>query len=312
MTIAYVFPGQGSQKVGMCKDLFDEYQLVRDMFKEVNDILGKNLSQIIFEGPIDSLTLTENTQPALMLCSVAVARVLEKISNKKIQETGKFIAGHSLGEFSALTTANSLALADTAKILQIRGQAMQNAVATGKGAMFALLGANYDKATEICNLASKFGICEIANDNSVGQLVLSGEANAIEEAIKISSSQGFKAIKLNVSAPFHCSMMIPAQQELKQALSNIEIKQPRLTLIANVTANIENNPNEIRNNLVTQVTATVRWTESVNKMIELGVTHFVEVGPGKVLSGLIKRINPNVQITSLQTLEDLNNYVTVC
>lgn len=311
MTIAYVFPGQGSQKVGMCKDLFDEYQFVRDMFKEVDDTLGKNLSQIIFDGPIDSLTLTENTQPALMLCSVAVARVLEKISNKKIQETGKFIAGHSLGEFSALTAANSLALADTAKILQIRGKAMQHAVATGKGAMFALLGANYDKAAEICNLVSKLGICEIANDNSVGQLVLSGEANAIEEAIKISSSQGFKAIKLNVSAPFHCSMMIPAQQELKQALSSIEIKQPSLSLIANVTANIENSPNEIRNNLVTQVTATVRWTESVNKMIELGVTHFVEVGPSKVLSGLIKRINPNVQITSLQTLEDLNNYVTV-
>ncbi len=309
MTIAYIFPGQGSQKVGMSKDLYDEFSFVREMFQEVDDTLRQNLSKIIFEGPAEELTMTENTQPALMLCSVATARVLEHATGKAISETGKYIAGHSLGEFSALTAANSISLRDAANILKIRGQAMQEAVPQGKGTMFALLGSDKETANEICQSITK-GICEIANDNSIGQLVLSGTNDAIDKAIELSKEKGLKAIKLNVSAPFHCSMMKPAQEKLASYIDRINFNKPSLDLIANVTANSENNPDKIKANLITQVTGTVRWTESIQKMIKLGVTEFIEVGPGKVLSGLIKRIDKDVETKSLQSLEDINNYVT--
>ena len=309
MTIAYIFPGQGSQKVGMAKDLYDEFSFVKEMFQEVDETLKQNLSKIIFEGPSEELTLTENTQPALMLCSVATARVLEHATEKDLSEAGSYIAGHSLGEFSALTAAKSISLADAARILKIRGQAMQQAVPQGMGAMFALLGSDKETAIEICQSVQE-GVCEIANDNSIGQLVLSGTAEAIDQAIQISKEKGLKAIKLNVSAPFHCSLMKPAQEKLASYITNIKFNKPTINLIANVTALSENDPEKIKNNLITQVTGTVRWTESVQEMLKLGATEFVEVGPGKVLSGLIKRIDKKAKAQSIQNLEDVNNYVT--
>lgn len=310
MTIAYIFPGQGSQKIGMAQDLYKEFDFIRSMFHEADGELNQNLTEIILKGPEELLTQTENTQPALMLASLAGVKALEHISNKKLADTGSFIAGHSLGEFSALTAGESISIQDCAKLLKIRGKAMQEAVPHGKGSMFALLGADQDIAKEICLQSSTDGICEIANDNTVGQLVLSGEVPAIEKAMEIAAEKKLKAIKLNVSAPFHCSMMKPAQTKLAIALNEINISRPSLNLIANVTADIETSPENIKKNLITQVTATVRWTQSIQKMIELGVTEFVEIGPGKVLSGLIKRINRDVKATSLQNLEDIYSFAS--
>lgn len=310
MSIAYIFPGQGSQKVGMCKDIYEEYKFVRDLFGEAENALGKNITKIMFEGPEESLTKTENTQPALMLCSVAIARVIEKLSGKKLSDYGQFAAGHSLGEFSALTTMNSISLYDSAKLLQLRGRAMQNAVPEGKGAMFALLGANKNDAENICSDTKKIGVCEIANDNSVGQLVLSGEAKAIDYAIQLASENGFKAIKLKVSAPFHCSLMKPAQERLAEGLKSIEIKKPEIRIISNITAEVETIPENIKANLINQVTGTVRWTESVKRMVSYGVTNFIEIGPGRVLSGLIKRIDGHIETTSVQSIEDIHKLVT--
>lgn len=310
MSLAYIFPGQGSQKVGMGKTLYDEYKFVREMFHEVDDALEMKLSEIIFNGPEEKLTMTENTQPALLLCSVAVARVLEHITGKKLANTGTFVAGHSLGEFSALTAADSLNLNEAAKLVRLRGIAMQQAVPKNQGTMFALLGAERKTADEICSEVAKYGVCEIANDNSIGQLVLSGNVDAIDKAIKFSTEKGLRAIKLNVSAPFHCSLMHPAQEKLAEALDKVKINKPSLELVANVKADVETEPEQIKQNLITQVTSTVRWTESIQKMIDLGVTHFVELGPGKVLSGLTKRINKDVQATSLQTLDELHNFAS--
>ncbi|MEQ9115351.1 MAG: ACP S-malonyltransferase [Rickettsiales bacterium] len=310
MTTAYIFPGQGSQKMGMCKDIYEEYNHVKELFNTVDEALRFKLSKIIFEGPEEKLTQTENTQPALMLCSLAIAKTIEHLSNRQLSDTGQFAAGHSLGEFSALTVTNGLSITDSAKLLQLRGQAMQKAVPKGEGAMFALLGANFEIAQKICQSVKNHGVCEIANDNSVGQLVLSGNEIAINAAIDLAKEKGFKAIKLKVSAPFHCSLMKPAQQKLKEALKNISINKPTIRIISNVTADKESLPDSIKDNLVKQVTATVRWTESVRKMIEYGVDRFVEIGPGSVLSGLIKRIDSNVKTVSVQSIEDIHKLVT--
>jgi len=308
MKLACIFPGQGSQSVGMCKDLYESSVVAKEIFQEVDEALQQNLSKIIFEGPSEDLTMTSNTQPALMVCSIAILRVLEKEFGKKIQEFCSYVAGHSLGEFTALTAAGSISLSDCARILRIRGQAMQDAVPFGKGAMFALLGADINAAKEIATEANAHGICQIANDNSPGQQVLSGDANAIDAAIAIASSKGYKAIKLNVSAPFHSKLMEPAQQKLHEALDAIEILNPSVPLIANISAGIIETKN-IKENLVEQVTGMVRWNESMLKLKELSVTNIAEIGPGKVYTNLLKRIDPTMLAISVNNLETINHLI---
>jgi [acyl-carrier-protein] S-malonyltransferase len=308
MKIACVFPGQGSQKVGMCKELYDSSQVAKEVFQEVDEALDQNLSKIIFEGNSEDLTLTSNTQPALMVCSIAILRVLEKEFGKDLQEFCHYVAGHSLGEFTALTAAKSISLKDCAKILRIRGQAMQDAVPLGKGAMFALLGANIDIAQEIAKEAESSGICQVANDNSPAQQVLSGEAQAIDKAIEIASKKGYKAIKLNVSAPFHSALMSPAQEKLQRALENIEISKPSVELIANVTADIIKHE-DIKDSLIKQVTGMVKWNDSMAKLKTLSVGTVAEVGPGKVYTNLLKRINTSIAATSVNDLESINHFI---
>ncbi|MCH9753334.1 MAG: ACP S-malonyltransferase [Alphaproteobacteria bacterium] len=308
MKIACVFPGQGSQKVGMCKELYDNSSVAKEIFEEVDEALGQNLSKIIFDGPSDDLTLTANTQPALMVTSIAILRTLEKEFGKQIHEFCDYVAGHSLGEFTALTATGSIKLSDCAKILRIRGQAMQDAVPFGKGAMFALLGANIDIAQDIAKEASTVGICQVANDNAPAQQVLSGEAEAIDKAIEIASAKGYKAIKLNVSAPFHSDMMKPAQEKLGEALENIEISKPRVDLIANVTADIIAHA-DIKNSLITQVTGMVRWNDSMAKLKELSVDTVAELGPGKVYTNLLKRIDTSMAASAVNDIESINHFI---
>lgn len=308
MKIACVFPGQGSQKVGMCKELCDSSSIAKETFQEVDEALDQNLSKIIFEGPDSDLTLTSNTQPALMVSSIAILRVLEKEFGKDLSEFCDYVAGHSLGEFTALTAARSIRLSDCAKILRIRGQAMQDAVPLGKGAMFALLGANIAIAQEIAKEAGATGICQVANDNSPAQQVLSGEAKAIDKAIEIASAKGYKAIKLNVSAPFHSNLMGPAQEKLQHALENIEISKPSVKLIANITAGIIEHK-DIKDSLIKQVTGMVKWNESMAKLKELSVSTVAEVGPGKVYTNLLKRIDTSMAAISINDIESINHFI---
>lgn len=308
MKLACVFPGQGSQKVGMCKDLYENFAIAKETFQEVDDALNEKLSHTIFEGPAETLTETANTQPALMVCSIALVRVLEKEAGKKLKDICDYVAGHSLGEFTALTAANSINIRDCAKILRIRGQAMQEAVPVGKGAMFALLGANIDTAKEIAEEASTAGPCQVANYNSAEQQVLSGEATAIDKAIEIASEKGFKAIKLNVSAPFHSTLMAPAQNKLKEALDRTEIKTPEISLIANLSADVISKE-DIKQNLINQVTGMVRWHESMLKLQDLGITKLAEIGPGKVYTNLAKRIIPEVPAFALNSHESIAEFL---
>ena len=292
----------------MCKELYDNSSVAKEIFEEVDEALGQNLSKIIFDGPSDDLTLTANTQPALMVTSIAILRTLEKEFGKQIHEFCDYVAGHSLGEFTALTATGSIKLSDCAKILRIRGQAMQDAVPFGKGAMFALLGANIDIAQDIAKEASTVGICQVANDNAPAQQVLSGEAEAIDKAIEIASAKGYKAIKLNVSAPFHSDMMKPAQEKLGEALENIEISKPRVDLIANVTADIIAHA-DIKNSLITQVTGMVRWNDSMAKLKELSVDTVAELGPGKVYTNLLKRIDTSMAASAVNDIESINHFI---
>jgi [acyl-carrier-protein] S-malonyltransferase len=308
MKLACIFPGQGSQKVGMCKDLYKNFAIAKETFQEVDDALSEKLSHTIFEGPTETLTETANTQPALMVCSIAILRVLEKEAEKKLKDMCDYVAGHSLGEFTALTAANSIGLSDCAKILRIRGKAMQEAVPVGKGAMFALLGANIDTAKEIAKEASTAGPCQVANYNSAEQQVLSGEASAIDRAIEISSGKGFKAIKLNVSAPFHSTLMAPAQHKLKEVLETTNIKKPDIPLIANLSANFIDH-SDIKQNLIDQVTGMVRWHESMLKLEEFEVTKMAEIGPGKVYTNLAKRIVPNISGSALNSHEAITEFL---
>lgn len=307
MTIAFTFPGQGSQQVGMGADLAQGYETARRVFEEVDEALGQNLSQIIWEGPADTLMLTENAQPALMAVSVAAARVLEQDKGISLTDKVKFIAGHSLGEYSALTVAGSLDLADTARLLKIRGLAMQAAVPVGEGAMAALLGIEMDDARKLAQAAAQGDVCQTANDNAPGQVVISGATAAIERAIEMASEFGARrAVLLPVSAPFHCALMQPAADAMAKALGDVEIRAPVVPLIANVVAGEVSDPEEIRNHLVEQVTGLVRWRESVLYMTGCGVTTLYEIGAGRVLSGLARRIERSLETIPVGTGEEID------
>jgi [acyl-carrier-protein] S-malonyltransferase len=313
MSQAFVFPGQGSQAVGMGKALADAYPQARAVFAEVDDTLSQKLSVLMFEGPEAELTLTANTQPALMAVSLAVLRVLEAEAGLDLARDAAFVAGHSLGEYSALAAAGSLSLADTARLLRQRGSAMQEAVPVGTGAMAALLGLDYETGVAVAAQAMEElghgAVCQIANDNGGGQVVASGSKAGVERAMEIAKTKGAKrAILLPVSAPFHCALMQPAADVMAQALEKVAIKPPKVPLIANVLAAPVGDPNEIRRLLVAQVTGTVRWRESVAFMAAKGTELFVECGSGKVLTGLLKRIADKATGLSIGTPADIDAF----
>lgn len=291
MTAAFTFPGQGSQTVGMGKALADAFPAARAVFEEVDAALGEKLSAIIWEGPGETLQLTENAQPALMAVSLATLRVLEAEAGISVAKDAAFVAGHSLGEYSALAAAGSFSISDTARLLRTRGLAMQKAVPVGVGAMAALLGLDYETAVAVAEEAAQGDVCQAANDNGGGQVVVSGDKAAVERATEIAKGKGAKrAMLLPVSAPFHCRLMQPAADVMAKALSEVSVNRPAVPLVSNVLAAPISDPEEIRKRLVEQVTGTVRWRESVAYMASQGVTHFLEIGAGKVLSGLVKRI----------------------
>jgi [acyl-carrier-protein] S-malonyltransferase len=291
MATAFVFPGQGSQAVGMGKALADEFAVARAVFDEVDDALGERLSTLMWDGPADALTLTENTQPALLAVSLATLRVLEAEAGVDLARDATFVAGHSLGEYSALAAARSLTIAETARLVRVRGRAMQKAVPVGVGAMAALIGLDFEQAAAVAADAAQGQVCQAANDNGGGQVVVSGDKAAVERAVEIAKSRGSKrAMLLPVSAPFHCALMQPAADAMKDALAVATVKPPVVPVVANVLALPITDPAEIVRRLIEQVTGTVRWRESITHMASQGVTTFYELGAGKVLSGLVKRI----------------------
>ncbi|MDB5492150.1 MAG: fabD [Micavibrio sp.] len=307
MTRAFIFPGQGSQTPGMGKDLAEAFPEARHVFEEVDDALDQKLAKIVFEGPDSDLNLTENTQPALMAVSMAVMRVLEKQGNLDLSKSAAFVAGHSLGEYAALTAAGSFDIATTAKLLKLRGQSMQKAVPVGIGAMAAILGLDFEDVKAIAATASAAEIVSAANDNSPGQVVISGHRAAVEAAMALATEKGAKrALLLPVSAPFHCSLMQPAADVMAEALAAIDIKAPVIPVVANVTASAVTDPAQIRDLLVKQVTGVVRWRESVTWMKEQGVTEMIEIGAGKVLAGLVKRIESDVATSSVGTAAQID------
>jgi [acyl-carrier-protein] S-malonyltransferase len=309
MSVAFVFPGQGSQAVGMGKALAKAFAPARQVFEEVDAALSERLSDIIWNGPAETLTLTENAQPALMAVSLAAMRVLEAEAGLDLKRDAAFVAGHSLGEYSALAAAQSLSLADAARLLRIRGRAMQKAVPVGAGAMAALIGLDLGDVKVIATEAADAGICAAANDNGGGQVVLSGEKGAVERAVEIAKVRGAKrAMLLPVSAPFHCPLMQPAADAMAEALSSVAVKPPQVPLVANVLAQPISDPATIVKNLVEQVTGTVRWRESVLFMAQAGVTSFYEIGAGRVLAGLIKRIADAATTASIGTPDDVARF----
>lgn len=310
MTLALLFPGQGSQSVGMGAALADAFASAREVYAEIDEALGQKLSVLMREGPEDQLTLTENAQPALMAVSLAAARVLKVEFGVDVSRAG-FVAGHSLGEYSALCAAGSITLADTARLLKLRGQAMQRAVPVGRGAMASLIGPKTDLALAEAAAAagSEVGVCVVANDNNAGNIVISGDKAAVDRAIEKAKELGARAIPLNVSAPFHCPLMQPAADEMATALASATIVAPSVAVVANVTARPERDPEVLRRLLVEQVTGRVRWRESMEWMAgEGGVTRFAEIGSGKVLAGMSKRIAPDAESLSLNTPEDLEAF----
>jgi [acyl-carrier-protein] S-malonyltransferase len=306
MAAAFVFPGQGSQAVGMGKALAEAFPQARAVFDEVDAALSEKLTGIMWEGPADRLTLTENAQPALMAVSLAAMRVLEAEAGVDLSRDAKFVAGHSLGEYSALAVAGALTISDTAKLLRIRGRAMQQAVPVGTGAMAALLGMELDAATAVAAEAAQGEICQAANDNGGGQVVVSGNKAAVERAVEIAKAKGARrAMMLLVSAPFHCALMQPAADAMAEALAKTNVKTPVVPVVANVLARPISDPAEIVRRLVEQVTATVRWRECVAAMAGGGVTTFYEIGSGKVLTGLLKRIAEGASGTAIGTPDDV-------
>jgi [acyl-carrier-protein] S-malonyltransferase len=311
MTVAFVFPGQGSQAVGMGKALAEAFAPARQVFDEVDAALGERLSDIMWDGPADTLTLTENAQPALMAVSLAALRVLEQEAGVQVARDVAFVAGHSLGEYSALAAAKAFTIGDAARLLRIRGRAMQKAVPVGVGAMAALIGVELDDAKAIAGEAAGTGICATANDNGGGQVVLSGEKSAVERAVEVAKARGVKrAMMLTVSAPFHCPLMQPAADIMAEALAKVAVKPPVVPLVANVLARPITEPGDIVRSLVEQVTGTVRWRESVQFMAQAGVTSFYEIGAGKVLIGLIKRIADGATMAAVGAPDDIARFKT--
>jgi len=306
MTRAFVFPGQGSQAVGMGRELAAAFPAARHLFEEVDDALGQHLSRLMFEGPSEALTLTENAQPALMAVSLAVVRVLRQEGGIDLAKACAFVAGHSLGEYSALAAAGAFDVPTAARLLRTRGRAMQEAVPVGEGGMAALIGVDIEAARTITEEASAVGVCETANDNAPGQVVVSGVLAAVERAVAIAGEKGArKCVMLPVSAPFHCSLLAPAAAVMREALEAVEIAAPVVPLVANVTAEPVQDADGIRRLLVEQVTSTVRWRESVLAMKERGVDTLVEVGAGKVLTGLARRIERDLAATAVGTPEEI-------
>jgi [acyl-carrier-protein] S-malonyltransferase len=311
MNNAFIFPGQGSQKIGMGKDLYDSFAEAREVFDEVDDALSLKLSHIIFDGGEDKLKLTINTQPALMCMSFAIVRVIEKMLDKSLSKIGKFTAGHSLGEYSALVSSGSIKLSDAAKILRLRGEFMQSAVPVNIGAMAALIGVDIDIIDKIrSNYLDSNEILDIGNDNSPGQIVISGHNTAVDKVVADYKSLGIRrAIKLPVSAPFHCCLMQKAAEDIEGHINELNVLSPKMILINNVDAIPITDPIKIKESLIKQMTKTVRWRESIQNMCDLGSSYFIELGAGNVLSGLVKRINRNVESISIQNINDIENFV---
>jgi [acyl-carrier-protein] S-malonyltransferase len=309
MAVAFVFPGQGSQAVGMGKALADAFPAAKQVFDEVDAALGEPLSKTMWEGPAETLTLTENTQPALLAHSLAVMRVLEAEAGVDLKRDAAFVAGHSLGEYSALAAAGAFTLADAARLVRIRGRAMQKAVPVGVGAMAALLGLEFDRAAAVAAEAAQGQVCQAANDNGGGQVVVSGDKAAVERAVEIARQKGAKrAMMLTVSAPFHCALMQPAADAMAEALAKVTVRAPAVPVVANVIARPVTDPADIVRRLIAQVTGTVRWRDSVAFMASQGVTAFYEVGTGKVLSGLVKRIADGAVGVAIGSADDVATY----
>ena len=306
MSLAFIFPGQGSQAVGMGKALADAFGAARLVFEEVDAALGETLTRVIWEGPAQTLMLTENAQPALMAVSLAAMRVLETEAGVDLARDARFVAGHSLGEYSALAAAGALSIADTARLLRIRGRAMQKAVPVGTGAMAALLGLDFEQAVTVAGEAAGDQVCQAANDNGGGQVVVSGDKAAVERAVELAKARGAKrAMMLPVSAPFHCTLMQPAADAMAAALAGVTVKSPVVPVVANVLARPVRDPADIVDALVAQVTGTVRWRDSIAFMADAGVTQFYEVGAGKVLSGLVRRVAEGASGVSIGTPDDV-------
>ena len=306
MSLAFIFPGQGSQAVGMGRALADAFVAARLVFEEVDAALGEALTRVIWEGPDQTLMLTENAQPALMAVSLAAIRVLETEAGVDLARDARFVAGHSLGEYSALAAAGALSIADTARLLRIRGRAMQKAVPVGTGAMAALLGLDFEQAVTVAGEAAQDQVCQAANDNGGGQVVVSGDKAAVERAVELAKARGARrAMMLPVSAPFHCTLMQPAADAIAAALARVTVKSPVVPVVANVLAKPIRDPADIVDALVAQVTGTVRWRDSIAFMADAGVTRFYEVGAGKVLSGLVRRVAEGASGVSIGTPDDV-------
>lgn len=306
MTTAFLFPGQGSQAVGMGRSLYESEPAARNVFEEVDEALGEALSTVIFEGPDDALRLTENTQPALMATSLAAVRAFEARRGHALADEGAFVAGHSLGEYSALAAVGALTVGDAARLLRLRGRAMQSAVPVGEGAMAAVLGLELEEVEAVAAEAAGDQVCDVANDNAPGQVVVSGNKEAVERAVEIAKGKGAKrSLLLPVSAPFHCRLMAPAADAVCKALTDIAFERPALPVVTNVAAAPESEPDVLKQSLIEQVTATVRWRESVQALVQAGVERAIEFGSGKVLTGLSKRIDRSLASNAIGTADDL-------
>ena len=302
------FPGQGSQKIGMGKLFYENFSTAKDVFHEVDETLKFKLSKLIFDGDINELSLTSNTQPALMVVSIAILKVFLEENKININQKFKYVCGHSLGEFTALCAANVISLRDTANLLKIRGQSMQEAVPKGEGSMAALISSDFSELENLLNTVKKIGVCEIANHNSSEQIVVSGHTKAVQELVNISSKFSIKrALLLNVSAPFHCSLMKPAQIRLQNELKEINFNNPEIPIICNYTAVSESNPINLKNNIINQVTNKVRWKETMEYVLNKKINRVIECGSGKILSGLFKRFSQNFNVCNIETIEDLKN-----
>ena len=310
MTTAFLFPGQGSQAVGMGKALYDASPEARAVFDEVDEALSQKLTDVIFEGPDEQLRLTQNTQPALMATSLATVRALEKLSGQVLSDLGHYVAGHSLGEYSALAAAGTISIGDAARLLRLRGRSMQDAVPVGEGAMAAVLGLELEDVETVAKEAAGNDVCDVANDNAPGQVVVSGHKEAVERAVEIAKDKGAKrSLLLPVSAPFHCALMAPAAKAVDQALADIAFKQPSLPVVTNVGAAPESDPEVLRQALIEQVTAKVRWRESLVAMSNLGVDSALELGAGRVLAGLVKRTVRDIKAISIGTPDEIDAYL---